>query len=81
MKDRGDERRRQNTLAARMSAYLECISQRGSDAGFNEVTGQDLRDLRQAAIADGLVAVETVGLTLTEKGRWLLATTVQEKRS
>lgn len=75
-----EERGRKAALAARMIGYLEFIKERGSDAAFNGVTGQDLRDLRQAALDEDLVIQETVGLRLTEKGLWTLATAAQKKR-
>jgi len=75
-----EERGRRATLEARMIGYLTFIKERGSDAAFNSVTGQDLRDLRQAALDEDLVIQETVGLSLTEKGLWTLATAAQKKQ-
>lgn len=81
MIDRNEERGRKATMAARMNTYLEFVKQRKSDAAFKGATGQDLRDLRQAAIDDGLIAEEAVGLSLTEKGIWMLATAAEDRRS
>jgi len=81
MMDRNEERGRKATMAARMNTYLEFVKERKSDAAFKGATGQDLKDLRQAALADGLVIEEAIGLSLTEKGIWVLATAAQDKRS
>jgi hypothetical protein len=76
-----ENRSRKTALAARMIKYLEFIKERQSDAAFNGATGQDLRDLRQAALDEALVTQEAIGLRLTEKGIWTLATAAQTKRS
>lgn len=69
--DRREKRGQHAAANALMVRYLRYIAERQTDAGFQEVIGSTLQNLRRTAQEQGLVVREEIGLSLTEAGRAL----------